>query len=814
MSKGSWILCAVLMSAVARAEDALVSPTQSAEESEARQRFAEDSFLNIIAPQNMDFDNAVRSKAAAPRAFKPLAPGNLNQTADNPYVLPLPEPQTSNLPSQEGGERSVTLSLIDYARFQETIRNAREEKILTEGPAVILGASEYSGKAIPGALALNLKLTVILGAGNKWKTVPLVGEDVVLTAARVNNTPIPTARQNGYLVWATRQTGEILINMEILVPSRGPKGSIEYDFFAPKTPVTRFSCFFPTAGLEPRIADARQSTAAARDDGTFFEAVLKPTSRIHFVGYKDIGADEDAAAGLFTETLNLVSIDEGTIELFSVFRYTILYAGAKEFLIEIPEGMSVVSAEGESAFSFVLEESGDKTILRGETAFPVRNNFEVSLRLKRRNQNLEAAVEIPLPHALNAEREQGYIAVEVPGKLQIEETRKQNVTLLDVRQLPEEMVRSAVSPIVKAYRYHSANAQVFLSAKKLPEKEPESLSIDRIRAFSVISKDGKMLTDIRIRMRNRLRPSLSMRIPKDSKLLSVHLDGEAVRPSREGTDLVIMPLKRSEGGDAPSPFALQIVLESKIDEPGLFGRRDLVLPSVDLPVSSAEWTVYAPASNTYSALEGEIEPQVEAGEAAWYASPFSSAPVRTFVGAGDGEGDTPADAAGIAAVRIDLPKTGSRLEWTGYWINADKPVGVHFYFVRSRLLLPIGVFAALLFACSGWIFFSRRPMLRATRAILPAAAVYPLYKTLGIFGIAGGLLLFIVAVISRRKGLAAFKTWIKAWSATFGPRFKERDREETKLNVGRILAGVSICVLGFFLLLAAAAFINLMLTPL
>jgi hypothetical protein len=810
------------MSAFAQ-DDTFVSPTQSAAESAARRQSAEDSFQNIIAPQNMEFDNAVRSKAKATISgdFKQhYAPPS--QASDMPYPneITVPSP-TFTAPSNAGtnDERKVTLSLEAYQQLQDKLNTQRQKNVLLEGPAVILGASEYTGKALSGALSLSLKLKIILGAGTKWKTVPLIGEDVVLVSAKVNNMSIPTSRQNGFLVWTTQKTGEMIVDIELLVPTRGPKGSIEYDFFAPKTPVTRFSCFFPVAGLEPQIADAQQSQVTEKDGGTFVEAVLRPTSRIHFVGYKDIKSDEETPAGLFTETMNLVSIEEGTIDLFSVFRYTILYAGAKEFVIEIPKDMNVVSADGESAFSFVMEEEGDKTLMRGETAFPIRNNFEISLRLKRTIKPGEV-IDVPLPHAVNAEREHGWIAVEVPGKLQIKEKSKEEVTALDVRQLPEEMVQSAVSPIIKAYRFHNPKAKVALVAQKLPEKEPMSDSVDRIRAFSVISKDGKMMTDMRIRMRNHLRPTLAVKLLPKQKLLSAHLDGEAVRPSQEGELTVILPLKRSDGDDAMEPFTLQIVMESTVSPLGLFGSQNIELPSVELPVSSAEWTVFVPPDSTYSELKGDTAKVTAAGEAVWYAPPFSAAPVRTFVRrdrSGEDAESIAAEGTGVVAVRIELPKSGTRLDYFGYWVDANTPISTHFGYVRSRLLIPVGIIAAMVVAFGaallivGW---KGKPIFRAAGFALVAAAYYPMVKSIGFFGLLSGVLLAVTVIIHRLKWFPRIKGWTSEWATTISARFKNRDKDETKIKATRIIVAVLMLVVLYFVFGAGTSFLQLLFSPL
>ena len=73
----------------------------------------------------------------------------------------------------------------------------------------MLGEAHYSGRAIKGALELNVRLGVTLGRPGQWKIVPLIGEDVVLARATVAGQPIAISTLHGYQVWMTQQTGEI-----------------------------------------------------------------------------------------------------------------------------------------------------------------------------------------------------------------------------------------------------------------------------------------------------------------------------------------------------------------------------------------------------------------------------------------------------------------------------------------------------------------------------------------------------------------------------------------------------------------------------
>lgn len=790
---------------------------EQSQKSAAREAQAEASFDAIMIPQN------VAPAAAPPPRLSRQMPGSggVAQTI-------------VSMPTQQPGP-IVEVPLKEYSDVRKQINAINKKNARYQGPAVVLGSAEYQGSAIHGALQLKLKLQVTMGRPGKWKTVPLVGDDVVLVKATVSNKPIPVSRRSGFHVWVTRQTGEATVDIDLLVPARGPRGSIEYDFLVARTPVTSFSCQFPVPGLEPRLDAAVRSDARPSKGGTLLTATLRPTTRIHLVGFRDLGEADQQKTKVYTESLNLLSVDEGALDLFTVIRYTILYAGTKEFLIQVPQGLTVVSADGEGAFRYLLETNEQGTLIKGETAFPIRNNYEISLRLHREIPKGVEPFDVPLPHCKGVEREHGWLGVEVPGKLMLKEVKRAEVLAVDVRQLPEEMVRSSVSPILRAYRYHTGKAQVQFTAERLPEKEPESASIDRIRAFTTVTEEGNVMTDMRITLRNRLRHSLTLSVPEGTQVLSTHLDGQKVKPSESAKGRILLPLKRSAGGDTLQAFTLSVVLESKVPALGWFGYPDLRLPTVDLPVSSFAWSMYLPAKNIYTQLSGDIEPQVYTGRGSWHGSqppsyaysyqpdaPPPSPPPPEIVAAG------PVASAhtGAMPVRIKLPEHGKRLEYSRYWIEKDHPVEVSFFYVRGWLRIPAWMFFACVLAL-GILLISMRftstvPEFRPKT--LPAVGLgvtlvvlWPLWRLGGLLGVFLGIVIGGVAIAIHRGWFKKGPAKVAEWGKTLAERFRARKRDRRDWTTGRvtwrILMTVGLCFFGLILLDAGLKLLYLLFNP-
>jgi hypothetical protein len=788
------------------------------------------------AYQEHDQQSAAREAQAEANFDAIMIPQNIVQTNKPPAVQPMPPPRAGHQRHQRqmpgsGGvaqpivtvpqqtEPIVEVPLKEYSDVRERINAIDKKNARYQGPAVVLGSAEYEGSAIPGALRLKLKLQVTLGRPGKWKTVPLVGDDVVLVKAAVLNQPIPVSRRSGFHVWVTRQTGEAGVDIDLLVPARGPRGSIEYDFLVARTPVTSFSCQFPVPGLEPRLDAAVRSAARPANGGTLLTATLRPTTRIHLVGFRDLGEADQQKAKIYTESLNLLSVDEGALDLFTVIRYTILYAGTKEFVIQVPKGLTVVSADGEGAFRYLLETNEQGTLIRGETAFPIRNNYEISLRLHREIPKGGEPFDVPLPHCQGVEREHGWLGVEVPGKLMLKEIKRAEVLSVDIRQLPEEMVRSSVSPILRAYRYHTGRAQVRFTAERLPEKEPESASIDRVRAFTTVTGEGNVMTDMRITLRNRLRHSLTLSLPEGTQILSTHLDGQKVKPSESEKGHILLPLKRSAGTERLQAFTLSVVLQSKVPALGWFGYPDLRLPTVDLPVSSCAWSVYLPARNIYTELSGDIEPQVYTGRGSWHqpSYAYSSQPAAPRPATA-----RPAASAhtGAMPVRIKLPEHGKRLEYSRYWIEKDHPVEVSCFYVRGWLRIPAWIGLACILAL-GILLISMRftsTTLEFRPKTLPAvglgatlAALWPLWRLGGFLGVFLGIVLGGIAIAIHRGWFKKGPAKVTEWGQTLAKRFRARRRDRKDWTTGRVTWRILMTIgLGFFGLILIEAGLRLL----
>lgn len=581
-----------------------------------------------------------------------------------------------------GGSVTVPLATWQAAREQKTA----PEQAPT---APVVGAADWSGITDPETLSVELigLLRVDLGPDPGPKQVPLLGTDAVLQSVRVGGRPVSVGVSGAHHTWRTDARGPQLVEVRALVAASGQRGALEYDFRVPQTPATHLELVLPRPDLKPEVEHAVRTEIRSEGEQTRLIADLSPTSRIAVVGLRDLGQAEHRAAKLYAEGVHLLSVDEHRLELFTVVHYSILYAGARSFDVLVPEGLRVVSADGEGAFRYTLEPVAGGQLLRGETAYPIRNRYEISLRLARELPTETFGVDLPQP--VGVERVHGWVGVEAPGRVQLDAVDAEGLLPLDPRQLPDEVRDASVSPILDAWRATSERGRVRLSARPLPEVDVDAESVDHVSARSVVSANGRVSTELRLRLRNRIRHGLTLTLPEGTTIVRAQRDGDAIAPSQADPQRVVLPLRRSGDRD---PVVLDVVLASEVALPSLLGRSQLQLPAIDLPVASLSWSVHWPAGTHFSGLRSDVRSQQQVGTGRWLA-------------------DTPSASMSQPQAILTVPEAGPHGSFTRHWIPADTPIRVH-----ARHTAPIlwvlglggGLGATVLLSVLAWAIRRRR----------------------------------------------------------------------------------------------------------
>ncbi len=206
---------------------------------------------------------------------------------------------------------------------------------------------------------------------------------------------------------------------------------------------------------------------------------------------------------------------------------------------------------------------------------------------------------------VEAQRERGDLAVESPGTTVVTESTAERADRVDVREMGAGVRALARWPLLAAYRYQRASGgagpRVALGVARFADAEVAPAIVSAAAATTLITTDGRALTEVRLQLENERQPFVRVGLPAGGRIVSVTLDEEAAKPVT-GADGLRLPLLHAERGGAArelryvylhdgTPFVRK-------------GEVQMLLPTMDLPIGVVHWEVFVPDDIRARRVEG------------------------------------------------------------------------------------------------------------------------------------------------------------------------------------------------------------------
>lgn len=197
-----------------------------------------------------------------------------------------------------------------------------------------------------------------------------------------------------------------------------------------------------------------------------------------------------------------------------------------------------------------------------------------------------------------------------PSIYQLDEQKNNSVESITADRLPIALPQGFVDQAVKIARVSNLAQMPSWRVRKLEQQAGAPASVNVADLTLVLAKDGTWRTQAVYTIRNRRRQFLGLKLPADSQLLSVYVNGQPTRPvitalKDQRIHLVALP----KSSDADASFAVKVVCGGSLTGklPGGFSLEsqevDLPAPHVvsqdesseyGIPVARTLWTVYVP----------------------------------------------------------------------------------------------------------------------------------------------------------------------------------------------------------------------------
>ena len=406
--------------------------------------------------------------------------------------------------------------------------------------------------------------------------------------------------------------------------------------------------------------------------------------------------------------------------------------------IGAPLDVNILSLTAPSLRTYRVTEEDGQQWIDVELTQEIEGQFRVEVTYEQilTDTDLDVDIDVPTLSVSGADIEQGRVAVEALTAAEVRPVAADQLTSVDIDELPRQLVLRTTNPILLAYKYSRREPppRLALSVTRHGRIETQEAAIDRADYHTLVTSDGLSVTVARFWVRNSRKQFLRIDLPEGSEVWSAFVNGRPEKPALaadpDGSGetapgaILIKILNASEG------FPLELTYATQGEPVGRLGKVEAVLPRPDILVTESHWDVYLPdgvrfgdpTSNMTLARAGEL---------------VSREDMARELGGAVGEDVS----LGPTALRISVPVTGIHYRFEKLYANQSD--------VEAWFAIPYasvgGTFAGQ-FACLAGtllLWFLGWTRLREEPAVSDKATV-----------LLGGIAALLILVPARRYGVS------------------------------------------------------------
>ncbi len=415
---------------------------------------------------------------------------------------------------------------------------------------------------------------------------------------------------------------------------------------------TAFSILIPEREIDARLEEGVLTAETRRGEGTLLEGQLGG-GVLELRWARRLRHRGPGPARIDARVTTLLSVDESLIQGLTVLDLSIREGETDRIDLALPRGLEPVKVTGDAVLQWqAASKRGQLAVLlrylaRGQTRIVVHT-------LQPGGGAGPIAAPLLLPPA--GATVSGSVGIVAPTSLELQVATRSG-RRLEARDLPPELTALSRRPILAGFA-HSAEPGLTIALARRQQVSLTSTLCDELHAATVLTAEGREATKLRLHLRNNTRQYLTVRLPDGASLTHAQLDGQPIRPARSREEL-LFPLRQSERigegerlhtvlpgqtlGDLAhfyysdperwrpileanrhqlrderglragqrlriphagkltieeSSFVLELAYRREGAGLGIVGRRQLVLPSLDVDTMAVHWHLYLPGAVT------------------------------------------------------------------------------------------------------------------------------------------------------------------------------------------------------------------------
>ena len=491
---------------------------------------------------------------------------------------------------ERGPAGTVTLSRTDYDRLLDLAAGQPRPPDGAPLPAALTRA-DLRVRVAAGTVRATMTVD-----GEVFQTgavkVPLISQATLLDA-RTGDRPLPLmAEGNAHVAIVTGPaTFSATLDWGAAVTTSPGRGS----FVLPVPPAGSATATFDVPGEQSdlRVSPGlvvRRTSAAGR---TVIEATLDPgtPTTVSWSARETGPTATPRDTRMLADIKSLITIGDADVRLLALVDLTIVQGEPASIEVRLPAGYELVGVTGSSLER--SEPQADRVVLFVTPATRRRHQF--LLNLERSSAGGSFKVDTGFPTIPAVQRETGEVAVEGVGTLEITTQDVPGLRRMDVREVDAALTSAARQSLLAAFRYQrgpSGPPALALNVTRFPDAAVLAAIAERAVATTLVTKEGRALTEVSLHIRNRAQPFMKVVLPAGASMLSVDIAGSPAKPA-DGVDGVRVPLLRA-GFRPDGPYTVSFVYLHAGTGFAKKGDMQMALPRMDVPISVVEWELFLP----------------------------------------------------------------------------------------------------------------------------------------------------------------------------------------------------------------------------
>jgi hypothetical protein len=435
--------------------------------------------------------------------------------------------------------------------------------------------------------------------------VPLA-TGITVFDAQQRGKPLPVWQDSGTHSAVLSGPAEFSVTLHVGLPVTIEPGSASFVLPVPRAGAVRVMLAVPGESTSVSVSPGLIVNRASGNGQTTVEAILsagQEPARFTWATRETTPPSAPREVRFLSDVKTLVSVSETQIGVASLAEVTVVQGEPTQFELALPPGYEVTGVTGASLDA---SETGAGTLVLKVRAGTGRSHqFLISMEKAIDSTKLD----VPMPTLKGTQRETGEVLIEGEGTMELTAKEAVGLARMDLRESSPYLRALARNPLQAAFRYHRQPAEtptVSLEWVRFPDASLLAAVAQDATVTTLVTSEGKSLTEVRLTVRNQAQPFLKLGLPAGASVLSSEVAGDKVKPV-QAADGIRVPLLKP-GFHPTGEYAVSFVFLHSGAPFAKKGGAELSLPGMDIPVGLLNWEVFLPAQFKVEKFGGNALP--------------------------------------------------------------------------------------------------------------------------------------------------------------------------------------------------------------